>query len=299
VNGRSIKRIKTKDNDGFGAADQVGKEARCELDTRADTTCAGVNCRPLYFTGQNCEAYGFHSDLTPISDMPIATVATAWSNPLSGESFILIINEVLYFGSSLDHSLVNPNQLRNFRIDVYDNPYDRDPDRSMGIMLSETYCLPLRSCGSTIYFSSWFPTDEELETYRHIVLTSDRPWDPQNLVMPGGDLAEQILDDDRFVQQVNMRIAQGDNRHHKIYKTDCALHSIDGITEQILCERMINSVNIGCTRQITKLQSSSRHSIFSPELVASIFGCGIGTAKDILAATTQKGIRHSVMPLNR
>ena len=129
--------------------------ARCELDTRADTTCAGINFRPLYFTGQTCEAYGFHGDLSPISDVPIATVATAWSNATTGQSFILIFNEVLYFGRDLDHSLINPNQMRHYGIQVFDNPYERDETRSMGIMLSDTYRLPFHSHGSTIYFNSW------------------------------------------------------------------------------------------------------------------------------------------------
>lgn len=132
---RTIKRMKTKEGDFFVSPTDYGKEARCELDTRADTTCAGINCRPLYYTGQHCEAFGFHNELSPISDVPIATLATAPLSgatvamaPLSGESFIIIFNKALYFGSNLDHSLVNPNQLRHHGIDIYDNPYESDPD---------------------------------------------------------------------------------------------------------------------------------------------------------------------------
>ena len=138
--GRSIKRMKTSDIEITAA--NYGREARCELDTRADTTCAGINCRPIYYTGQHCEAYGFHGDLSPINNVPIATVATEWSDHHTGESYIIIINEVLYFGDSMDHSLVNPNQIRAFGIDVFDNPYDYDPDRSMGIMLNDRKRLP-------------------------------------------------------------------------------------------------------------------------------------------------------------
>ena len=105
--GRSIKRIKVSDQSQ--ASTVHGVEARCELDTRADTTCAGINCRPIFYTGQHCQAHGFHDELTPINDVPIATVATAWSDQNTGESFILIIHEALYFGDSMDHSLVNPN----------------------------------------------------------------------------------------------------------------------------------------------------------------------------------------------
>jgi len=88
-----------------------GQEARCELDTQADTCCAGINCRPIFSTGQQCEVHGFHDDFTPLNDVPIATVATAWSDPLTGRGYILIFHETLYFGDKMNHSLINPNQL--------------------------------------------------------------------------------------------------------------------------------------------------------------------------------------------
>ena len=265
------------------------------MDTRADTTCAGINCRPIYYTGQHCEAHGFHDELTPIKDVPIATVATAWSDPNTGESFIIIINEALYFGNSLDHTLVNPNQIRAFGIDVYDNPFDRDYDRSMGIQLTDHKRLPFRSDGSTIYFTTWFPTDDEMDMYEHVVITSDEPWDPHNLVMPGGDNDNKATDSyARVIQQIMLT-----ERHHERYESDCVALTIDGNTEQLLYERMIQSIRVTAQRQVLELQSSTRHSMFTPEHVAQIFGVGISTAQDILATTTQKGIRHSVMPLNR
>ncbi len=75
--------------------------------------------------------------------------------------------------------------------------------------------------------------------------------------------------------------------------------TIDGNTEQLLCERMIQSVRVNERQQIVELHSSTRHSQYTTEHVAKVFGVGIGTAQEILTVTTQKGIRHSVMPLNR
>jgi len=291
AHGRSIKRIKV--NELPQATTTFGVDARCELDTRADTTCAGINCRPIFYTGQHCQAYGFHDELTPINDVPIATVATAWSDPNTGESFILIIHEALYFGDSMDHSLVNPNQLRAFGIDVYDNPYDTYP---MGIQLTDNKRLPFRSDGSTIYFTTWSPTDEEMNTYEHIVVTSDLPWDPHSLVMPGGDNEDDTASNNyaRFMHEM-----KSNERHHHRYESDCVAISIDGNTEQLLYERMIQSVRVTAERHINELHSSTRHSTYTTEHVAKIFGVGIATAQDIITKTTQKGIRHSVMPLNR
>jgi hypothetical protein len=104
-------------------------DARSEIDTRADMTCAGCNCSPIYYTGQHCNIKGFHDDLAILPKVPIATVATAWSDPNTGEGYILIYNEVLFFGNDLDHTLVNPTQLWHNNIPVYDRalPHSSPP----------------------------------------------------------------------------------------------------------------------------------------------------------------------------
>ncbi len=50
---------------------------------------------------------------------------------------------------------------------------------------------------------------------------------------------------------------------------------------------------------MNELTSKTRHSNFTPEHIAHAFNVNLGTAKDILATTTQKGVQHAVMPLNR
>jgi hypothetical protein len=39
---------------------RVHEQAQCELDTRADTICAGKNCRIISLTGQTCKAFPWH-----------------------------------------------------------------------------------------------------------------------------------------------------------------------------------------------------------------------------------------------
>ena len=60
-----------------------------------------------------------------MNDIPVARCATAYTDQGTGRTFILIFNETLYFGSSMDHSLINPNQMRASGIAVSDNPYDQ------------------------------------------------------------------------------------------------------------------------------------------------------------------------------
>ena len=134
---RNVKRIKTNQPGTTFTAMDYGTKAKYELDTRADTCCAGVNCPPLYFTGQQCDVQGFHQGLTPIQNIPVDTVATAWADPTTGRGYILIRNEVLYFGHEVDHTLINPNQLRHYGNKVHNNPYDLEPSRSMDITIPD------------------------------------------------------------------------------------------------------------------------------------------------------------------
>jgi len=83
---------------------KVHKSARCELDTRADTIWVGKNCHILTLSGQTCNVSGFHQSFSSIKDVPVAQVATAITME-NGKTVVLVINEALYFGNSMDHYL--------------------------------------------------------------------------------------------------------------------------------------------------------------------------------------------------
>ena len=86
----------------------------------------------------------------------------------------------------MDHLLINPNQLRHHRVVVNDNPYKVDPTKSMGIGVDDNDLIPFHSKGSMVFFNTRYPDDDELTISPHIVVTSDIPWDPHGLIMPGG-----------------------------------------------------------------------------------------------------------------
>jgi hypothetical protein len=70
------------------------------MESHADTCVAGSNCIVLEFTGRNATVEAYSPDY-PSKEIPIATVATAYDCPISGETHLLIINEALYFGDTL------------------------------------------------------------------------------------------------------------------------------------------------------------------------------------------------------
>ena len=111
----------------------------------------------------------------------------------NGEMVILIINEGLYFGQGLEHSLINPNQIRHYGIPVSDDPFDSS--REFGIDHEELF-IPFSTQGSTVLFQTFVPTDEELEQHPHIILTDGEiEWDPHTVEMgcnrPYGDFEDQ------------------------------------------------------------------------------------------------------------
>ena len=106
------------------------------------------------------------SSHTAIS-MLIVTGGTAYQCQRTGEVFILMINEAIWLGSKLNHSLWNPNQMRHFGVGVEDNPLS-------GRRLAITHLLleiPFYNEGTTIFIETRVPTQDELETCLHVHLS--------------------------------------------------------------------------------------------------------------------------------
>jgi len=89
----------------------------------------------------------------------------------------------------MEHSLINPNQIRATGIKLCDDP--TDPYRDLGIEV-EGITIPFHMEGSICSFKSRTPTDWELKNCRHIELTSDAEWEPDGLHF--GLHSESLLD---------------------------------------------------------------------------------------------------------
>ena len=89
-----------------------GTTSNNESDSNADTCCLGSNFTILSYTNRTADIYPYNDSYEPVRQVPIVSGATKYDHP-NGQSYILIINEVLYYGRKMDHSLINPNQLRH------------------------------------------------------------------------------------------------------------------------------------------------------------------------------------------
>jgi hypothetical protein len=83
---------------------------RSELDSHADICCAGANTAGIYYTGTKVNVQPFTNTYQAIKDIPVAQVATAYDCPPTGRTFLLIVNEALYFGKKVPFTLLRPNQ---------------------------------------------------------------------------------------------------------------------------------------------------------------------------------------------
>jgi hypothetical protein len=158
---------------------RTNTDGRAEIDSRADTLCAGQQFVPISFTGEVVDVFGFHPDMAPIKSLPIATVATAY-NHSNGNTYILEAAESLYFGTDMENSLIPPAQLWDNGIQCDITPHQFASGTSIhGIYDPDTDVhLPFQLHGIISYLPIRTPAEAKLESSPRIYLTNDAPWNP-------------------------------------------------------------------------------------------------------------------------
>ena len=157
-----------------------GTVGEMEIDNRADTTVFGANMTVISFTGQACDVQAFKESMPTEKDIPIATAATAYDDPETGETIVLEFNQGLWFGSAMKHSLVNPNQCRMNGIDLCDDPFDKH--RGLRIKDEESgLIIPMKFSRCVVGVTTRAPTYQEIDEARDagrlVVMTSEATWD--------------------------------------------------------------------------------------------------------------------------
>lgn len=172
-----------------------------EMDNHADTHCFGRNFTPILFTGQSCDVTAFSEKLSPITQVPICMACTAYDDPDTGLTTILEFPQGLWMPDHMDHSLINLNQCCAFGINICDDPFD--PNRKLGIHDPNTDSfIPLMLEALVVLLKTCAPSTQEIQdNVRHIIMSDETPWDPQQLVsyqikqlVPCNVQANQITD---------------------------------------------------------------------------------------------------------
>jgi hypothetical protein len=81
----------------------------------------------------------------------------------------------------MGHSLINPNQNREYGIPMYDNPFSQS---QFGIDCNDDF-IPFNTTGTIVYFESRVPMDWETHNLPIIMLTGE-DWDPVNVGFGNG-----------------------------------------------------------------------------------------------------------------
>ena len=232
-------------------------EGCIELDSHADTIVLGTNCVILSHTGQSCEVMPYSDTYDAITNVPVVTVATLWTSPHDGDKFILIFNEALWMGDTLQHKLVNPNQLRAYSTTVQDNPFAPSP---LTFEPPTGPSIPLTTMGTVIYCNTRAPSDHELSTLPHIPLSSSVTWDPHNVVFPTHHVEEEEHQHQPQISSISSLSSSAN---------DLTLTIHDPVT---FYSRLVSLVQVYAPSKPSEellsaptFQSKSRHSSVSPQ----------------------------------
>ena len=129
-------------------------QGRWKLDSNTDITVAVNNWAIIEYTNQGYDIAHFLEKYTPTKDIPIVSAATGFTLE-NGRSYILVFHEALYM-PNMRHTLINPNQFRNFREKVQDHPYHEDCPISIDIPDGELSAC-LQYSGTVMFLYTWFP----------------------------------------------------------------------------------------------------------------------------------------------
>ena len=290
--------------------------ARNEMDTHADTSCAGSNWTPLEFTGEICEVSPFLNSYKPVSQIPVAKCCTVWMDKTTSQEYLLVGDQMLWFGSSLEHTLINPNQIRAYGIPVYDDPFQ--PRQPIGIDSPDVF-IPFDTTGTLLHFESRVPTEWD-KTHLPIILLTDILWNPVDDVLNPGQETREVaamreihsLVSSASTGQLNVMAVE---RQSLPVDPDNAVETCLGeissvFDERTFCTRLIDAVQVASTyrkdiddqieaRKASGVITNDRHSKVGPEELSQKWNIGLQTAKDTFEVTTQHGVRTAIHPMTR
>ena len=278
------------------ARQQPVYDGRIELDSHADTFVAGRNCIVMHYTERVCDVMPYSDEYEAKKSIPVVCAATGYTSS-NGIRYILKFNEALWM-PDMEHSLMNPNQLRDYGVDVQDNPYHLDP---MVIRKDDDeggFIACLKTKGTNVYIDTWTPTDKDLSECRHITLTSPHEWEPEQVQMPSATSMEIADIEERNIS--GSRRVQG--QHIDEEYDVCSLNTFNRrIAQSKVVDTIISDgpLSEDQLRPPKTFISTNRHSNTTPEDLSEIWNISVEQARMTLRSTTQHHVRSAIMPLSR
>ena len=194
--------------------------------------------------------YGFSDQYEAIKDIPIGTCATAYDCPKTGQVYILLFGQALYFGDRMKASLICPNQIRAMGNKVADTPTMYNPTEQHGITLrdfesGDSFHIPLSMDGVISYMNTRKPTNDEIQDNGTLFYwaTSEDEWDPksQSFAINERNAQAKLLtsSDSDGLYNIKQRTT------HRNVSAAIAIADDGRLFERILTNRKISSTRIG------------------------------------------------------
>jgi len=216
----------------------------------------------------------------------VVQAATAFDDPETGITYILVINQALQV-PGMAVTLLNPNQLRANGIIVNDIPVHLSPDpanASHSIMIpDENLTIPLKLQGVISKVEVRYPSIQEIETCKWIELTNPTEWEP---------ISSEFMEAEEVCIRTNNSIYPETPRRLCNIQVG-ELHQFK-VHEQDITDKMCNEVRINAVETKGRVHNEALRN-----KVAKTFRIGLKMAEDTLRATTQLAIRHTLHPIHR
>jgi hypothetical protein len=222
---------------------------------------------------------------------------------------------------TLDHSLLNPNQLRHYGTIVQDNPYCNEPMSITSPSGDFTACL--QSMGTEIFIKTWAPSAADSQEYPHIVLCSSAPWNPRQVQFPGIAPNEQEEIEVQNIQAVRQEQEGGND----LTGEEDVLFCMEALRKSIISSARITFMDMEEKKEKRRIEavtqaslpplalpgpleehetlpphtflSKDRHSRTTPEELSERWGLSIAQAALTLKSATRRLVRSALMPLAR
>ena len=173
----------------------------------------------------------------------------------------------------------------------------------------EEFVACLQSQGTNIFIDTWTPTQQDLQMYPHIVLTSERLWNPQHVQFPGTTRLEREEIEGRSISLVRHDLRRDERESRTTfddpYHEPLRIFDIQAFNARIIkSSRIETRVSDGPLPEdkimpAKTFLSSNRHSNTTPEDLSEVWNISVEQAKMTLDATTQHHVRSAIMPLSR
>ena len=259
----------------------------CELDSHADTLVAGPNCIILEYTEQVVNVSAFSEHLDTMENIPIVTAATAYDDPQTGDTTILVIGQAIFMGDKVKNTLLCPNQMRAFGLTVDDTLMHLAPKSKLSthsiVSDDENFMILLSLKGVFSYFPTRTPSVDEFATCKRVQLTDEFNWGPHS---------QEFQEQENNVIEHN----RGDYYISPEHRRIMCVQTND--MEQISLAYN-DAYAISTMSTIDSTVSNNKHYRTSAEKLSSLWNIGLDTAKKTIQVTTQKGIRTTNYPIEQ